>query len=90
MRKTLVFFFFFLVAEINLLEFKPSIIGASALLLACHELFPLQFPSFEASVLSCEFVNKVSKFSSINCTLVSKYREFAHFILGYINERIKR
>nr|KJB57676.1 hypothetical protein B456_009G174800 [Gossypium raimondii] len=53
--------------EINLLEFKPSIIGASALLLACHELFPLQFPSFETSVLSCEYVNEVSKFSSINC-----------------------
>ncbi|XP_012443489.1 putative cyclin-D6-1 isoform X1 [Gossypium raimondii] len=44
--------------EINLLEFKPSIIGASALLLACHELFPLQFPSFETSVLSCEYVNE--------------------------------
>ncbi|PPD86899.1 hypothetical protein GOBAR_DD16169 [Gossypium barbadense] len=39
-------------------EFKPSIIGASALLLACHELFPLQFPSFETSVLSCEYVNE--------------------------------
>ncbi|KAL4335599.1 hypothetical protein GQ457_07G028670 [Hibiscus cannabinus] len=44
--------------EINLLEFKPSIIAASALLLACHELFPLQFPSFETSILCCEYVNK--------------------------------
>ncbi|XP_039052825.1 putative cyclin-D6-1 [Hibiscus syriacus] len=44
--------------EINLLEFKPSITAASALLLACHELFPLQFPSFEISILSCEYVNK--------------------------------
>ncbi|MBA0864807.1 hypothetical protein Goshw_006375 [Gossypium schwendimanii] len=32
--------------------------NASALLLACHELFPLQFPSFETSVLSCEYVNE--------------------------------
>ncbi|GMI91501.1 Cyclin D6;1 [Hibiscus trionum] len=44
--------------EINLLEFKPSITAASALLLACHELFPVQFPSFETSILSCEYVNK--------------------------------
>ncbi|KAE8696764.1 D6-type cyclin isoform 3 [Hibiscus syriacus] len=44
--------------EISLLEFKPSITAASALLLACHELFPLQFPSFETSILSCEYVNK--------------------------------
>ncbi|OMO65030.1 hypothetical protein COLO4_31634 [Corchorus olitorius] len=44
--------------EINLIEFKPSIIAASALLLASHELFPLQFPSFETSILSCEYVNK--------------------------------
>ncbi|GMI82394.1 Cyclin D6;1 [Hibiscus trionum] len=44
--------------EINLVEFKPSIIAASALLLACHGLFPLQFPSFETSILSCEYVNK--------------------------------
>ncbi|KAK8488228.1 hypothetical protein V6N11_047167 [Hibiscus sabdariffa] len=44
--------------EINLLEFKPSIIAASALLLACHKLFPLQFPSFETSILCCEYVKK--------------------------------
>ncbi|GLU23117.1 hypothetical protein SLE2022_391460 [Rubroshorea leprosula] len=46
--------------EINLLAFNPSTMAASALLLASHELFPLQFPSFKASILSCEHVNKES------------------------------
>jgi len=49
-----------LIAEIKLLEYKPSIIAASALLSASHELFTLQFTSFKASILSCEYVNKVS------------------------------
>nr|POF25075.1 putative cyclin-d6-1 [Quercus suber] len=44
--------------EIKLLEYKPSIIAASALLSASHELFTLQFTSFKASILSCEYVNK--------------------------------
>nr|QYW07131.1 cyclin D6-1 [Dimocarpus longan] len=44
--------------EIKLLEFKPSIIAASALLLSSHELFPLQFTCFKASISSCEYVNK--------------------------------
>ncbi|KAJ4829912.1 hypothetical protein Tsubulata_025144 [Turnera subulata] len=44
--------------EIKLLEFKPSIIAASSLLVACHELFPFQFPSFKCSISSCQFVRK--------------------------------
>ncbi|CAI9090364.1 OLC1v1025127C1 [Oldenlandia corymbosa var. corymbosa] len=44
--------------ETKLLEFKPSILSASALLSASHELFPLQFPSFKESILSCSYVNK--------------------------------
>ncbi|XP_044495845.1 putative cyclin-D6-1 [Mangifera indica] len=44
--------------EIKLLEFKPSVIAASALLLSSHELFPLQFPSFKTSISSCEYINK--------------------------------
>ncbi|XP_027909892.1 putative cyclin-D6-1 isoform X2 [Vigna unguiculata] len=32
--------------EIRLWEFKPSMIAASALLCASHELFPFQYPSF--------------------------------------------
>ncbi|EOY28467.1 D6-type cyclin isoform 2 [Theobroma cacao] len=54
--------------EINLLEFKPSILAASALLLASHELFPLQFPSVETSILSCEYVNKESLLKCFNAT----------------------
>ncbi|KAG8635319.1 putative cyclin-D6-1 [Manihot esculenta] len=44
--------------ETKLLEFKPSIIAASALLVSSHELFPLQFPSFRRSISSCEYVNR--------------------------------
>ncbi|XWS12756.1 hypothetical protein CRYUN_Cryun37aG0117500 [Craigia yunnanensis] len=52
--------------DINLLAFKPSTIAASALLLASHELFPLQFPCFETSILSCEFVNKENLLKCFN------------------------
>ncbi|KAL2483280.1 putative cyclin-D6-1 [Forsythia ovata] len=44
--------------DIKLLEFKPSIISASALLSAAHELFPLQFGSFRNAICSCSYVNK--------------------------------
>ncbi|EOY28474.1 D6-type cyclin isoform 9 [Theobroma cacao] len=56
--------------EINLLEFKPSILAASALLLASHELFPLQFPSVETSILSCEYVNKDMVVNQISESIV--------------------
>ncbi|KAL1362944.1 hypothetical protein HN51_011145 [Arachis hypogaea] len=44
--------------EIKLLEFKPSIIAASALLCASHELFPFQYQSFSAAISNCLYVNK--------------------------------
>ncbi|XWS54267.1 hypothetical protein CRYUN_Cryun10bG0076100 [Craigia yunnanensis] len=44
--------------DIKLLEFKPSVIAASALLSASHELFPLQFPCFIKAISSCSYVNK--------------------------------
>lgn len=44
--------------EIKLLEFRPSVIAASAVLLSSHELFPLQFPSFKTSILNRDYVNK--------------------------------
>ncbi|KAK3001948.1 hypothetical protein RJ639_021290 [Escallonia herrerae] len=47
--------------DLQLLEFKPSIIAASALLSASEELIPLQFPCFRAQISSCKYVNKVSK-----------------------------
>ncbi|XAR68054.1 hypothetical protein NMG60_11003051 [Bertholletia excelsa] len=43
---------------INTLEFNPSILAASSLLSASHELFPLQFPCFRKAVSSCTHVNK--------------------------------
>lgn len=43
----------------KLLEFKPSIMAASALLFASHELFPLQFPCYHKAISSCLYVHKV-------------------------------
>ncbi|KAM0952396.1 putative cyclin domain-containing protein [Dioscorea sansibarensis] len=45
-------------SEIKLLEFKPSVIAASALISAAHELFPVQSPSFRSAIASSHFVNK--------------------------------
>ncbi|KAK9031328.1 hypothetical protein V6N11_032712 [Hibiscus sabdariffa] len=55
--------------EIDLLEFKPSTIAASALLVATHELFPLQFPSFETSISSCDYVNRENVLKCFNAML---------------------
>ncbi|KAK7257485.1 hypothetical protein RIF29_31500 [Crotalaria pallida] len=46
--------------DIKLLEYKPSIIAASALLCASHELFPFQYPSFLRAISDCSYVNKES------------------------------
>uniref|UniRef100_A0A5B7BHH4 Putative cyclin-D6-1 n=1 Tax=Davidia involucrata TaxID=16924 RepID=A0A5B7BHH4_DAVIN len=52
--------------DIKLLEFKPSIIAASALLSASHELFPLKFPCFTKAISNCSYVNKNNLFSCCN------------------------
>ncbi|CAA2980652.1 putative cyclin-D6-1 [Olea europaea var. sylvestris] len=52
--------------DIKLLEFKPSIISASALLCAAHEWFPLQFSSFRNAICSCSYVNKNSLLNCYN------------------------
>ncbi|KAJ6975963.1 cyclin-D6-1 [Populus alba x Populus x berolinensis] len=44
--------------DINLLEFKPSLIAASALLYASHELFPMQFLCFRKAISNCSHVKK--------------------------------
>lgn len=49
--------------EVKLLGFKPSLVAASALLWASHELFPLQFPSFRDAIFSCEYVDKANLLS---------------------------
>lgn len=48
-------------AEIKILKYKPSIVTASALLSASHELSPMQFPCFLQAISSCPYINKVSK-----------------------------
>ncbi|XP_057470528.1 putative cyclin-D6-1 [Actinidia eriantha] len=53
--------------EIKILEYKPSIIAASALLCASQELFPLQFPGFRAAMASCEYVDKEKL---LNCSIL--------------------
>ncbi|XP_042518007.1 putative cyclin-D6-1 [Macadamia integrifolia] len=52
--------------EMKILEFKPSIIAASALLSASHELFPIQFPCFRKAISSCEYVNEEKLFDCCN------------------------
>ncbi|KAI4319830.1 hypothetical protein MLD38_033383 [Melastoma candidum] len=44
--------------DVRLLEFKPSLNAASALLVAAQELLPSLFRVFETDILSCSFVNK--------------------------------
>ncbi|KAK8521208.1 hypothetical protein V6N13_077323 [Hibiscus sabdariffa] len=45
-------------SSLKLVEFKPSIIAASALLSASHQHFPLQFPCFRKAISGCSYVNK--------------------------------
>lgn len=45
--------------DTRLMELRPSIIAASALLSASHQLFPLQFPCFRKAISSCSYVDKV-------------------------------
>ncbi|CAL9757713.1 unnamed protein product [Musa acuminata subsp. burmannicoides] len=44
--------------EIKMMEFKPSVIAAAALLSAANVLFPSQFPAFRSAISSCEFINR--------------------------------
>ncbi|CAN6683195.1 unnamed protein product [Malus baccata var. baccata] len=52
--------------EIKFVEFKPSIIAASAVLSACHELLPSKFPFFKVSLSSFQNVNKESLLKCFN------------------------
>ncbi|KAK6149835.1 hypothetical protein DH2020_017360 [Rehmannia glutinosa] len=44
--------------ELKLLEYKPSIIAASALLCSIQDLAPLTFSFSKAAISSCDYVNK--------------------------------
>jgi len=63
-------------AEIRLWEFKPSIIAASALLCASHELFPFQYPSFLKAIIDSSYVNKVH----------STFLLYYYYYLNYFGE----
>ncbi|CAN4104876.1 unnamed protein product [Withania somnifera] len=52
--------------EFKILQFKPSIISASALLYASHELFPLQFPCYKTAIINCSYVRKEDLLSCYN------------------------
>ncbi|KAK4486881.1 hypothetical protein RD792_006189 [Penstemon davidsonii] len=52
--------------DIKLLEFKPSIVSATALLSATHELFPMQLPSFRDGIYSCSYVQKENLLNCYN------------------------
>jgi len=77
----------FIIAEIKLLKFKPSIIAASALLVASKELLPLQFPSFKFSISAFECVNEVRKPKISFFSLFTFPRKiFCSAILAVIND----
>ncbi|CAK8536507.1 unnamed protein product [Lathyrus sativus] len=46
--------------DVKVLEFKPSIVAASSLLYASHELFPFQYPCFLGTISNSSYVNKES------------------------------
>ncbi|MBA0834473.1 hypothetical protein Goarm_006825 [Gossypium armourianum] len=52
--------------DTRLMELRPSIIAASALLSASHQLFPLQFPCFRKAISSCSYVNKENMLQCCN------------------------
>ncbi|KAK7302677.1 hypothetical protein RJT34_13570 [Clitoria ternatea] len=44
--------------DIKLLEYKPSTIAATAIIIASHELCPQQYPTLRASVTTCEYLDE--------------------------------
>ncbi|XP_058773858.1 putative cyclin-D6-1 isoform X1 [Vicia villosa] len=52
--------------DVKVLEFKPSIVAASSLLYASHELFPFQYPSFLGTISNSSYVNKESVMQCYN------------------------
>ncbi|KDP20866.1 hypothetical protein JCGZ_21337 [Jatropha curcas] len=71
--------------EMKLLKFKPSIIAASALLVASHELFPLQFPSYKCSISSCECVNREKLEKCFNAVQEMVEMEWSESILDTVS-----
>lgn len=55
-------------SEFKILEFRPSVVAASAVLYAAHELFPLQFSRLEQAILTCFYVDKVQIYVALFVT----------------------
>lgn len=55
-------------SEFKILEFRPSVIAASAVLYAANELFPLQFSRLEQAILTCSYVDKVQIYVALFVT----------------------
>ncbi|KAJ1386805.1 Cyclin-like [Sesbania bispinosa] len=61
--------------EIKLWEFKPSIIAASALLCASHELFPFQYPCFLRALSDCSYENMLQCYNVIQDIAIEEQNE---------------
>lgn len=66
------FFIYFQILDIKLLEYRPSIISAAALLSAANGMFPTQLTCFRNSISSCEYVSEVNARQTIYKLLYCK------------------
>ncbi|KAK1393266.1 CYCLIN domain-containing protein [Heracleum sosnowskyi] len=46
--------------ELEILELRPSVVAASAVLYAAHQLFPLQFSCLEKAIFTCCYIDKIN------------------------------
>lgn len=67
-----------LYAELKILEFKPSIIAASAFLCAIQDLNALAFSSSKTVISSCEYVDNVSTVYNFHCFI--ELKSSIHFL----------
>ncbi|CAI8592660.1 unnamed protein product [Vicia faba] len=51
--------------DVKVLEFKPSIVAASSLLYASHELFPFQYPCFLGTISNSSYENVMQCYNVI-------------------------
>ncbi|GMN61217.1 hypothetical protein TIFTF001_030298 [Ficus carica] len=69
--------------DINFLVYKPSVIAASALLCASHELFPLQCPCFRKALSNCTYVNKEKMaqcYNAMETVLLEEYEPLSDVV----------
>ncbi|MED6173263.1 hypothetical protein PIB30_057742 [Stylosanthes scabra] len=71
--------------EIKVLEFKPSVIAASALLSASHELYPFQYPCFFRAISDSSYVNKESMMQCCNVIQEIGREEYESSVLNNVN-----